>query len=148
MKIQVIAMMCLALVGTAKAQDVGSLAEQITDMENRWGAALLANDLDAVDALMHTNFRLVRVYGEQPPISKEMYLGMQGMSATSIEITSVAITEVAGPVVVARTSWSLDWQQEGVGKLPPYFDLIDTWIQTEDGRWQILSRISQLATDR
>lgn len=120
-------------------------ADAIRAQEERWAASLLKGDLDAVDALMHRDFRLVRAYSDQPPISKEAYLSMEGMSANSAEVTSVAIVDAAGPVVAARVTWSLDWEQEGVGKLPPHFDMLDTWVKGDDGVWRILSRISQLA---
>lgn len=142
-----IAMAAALLVPTfSSAQDgASSSEEQILVLEEKWAAALLANDLDTVSELMHRDFRLVRSYSDAPPISREMYLGMEGMSASSAEVTSVSITEEAGPVVVARVTWSMDWAQEGVGKLPPHFDMLDTWVKGEDGNWQILSRISQIA---
>lgn len=120
-------------------------AAEILAQEEAWAAALVDSDLDTVASMMHRDFRLVRTYGDTPPISKEMYLGMEGMSASSAEVTSVTIIEEAGPVTVARVTWSLDWEQEGVGKLPPHFDMIDTWIKGEDGVWRILARISQVA---
>ncbi|MCP9200482.1 nuclear transport factor 2 family protein [Gramella sp. GC03-9] len=120
-------------------------SEEILALEKDWAAALVANDLSKVEDLMHKDFRLIRVYGDTPPITREMYLGMKGMSATSAEVTSLRISEELGPIAVARVSWTLDWQQEGAGKLPPHFDMIDTWIKADNGKWQILSRISQVA---
>lgn len=117
----------------------------ILAQEKIWAAALVADDLDTVATLMHRDFRLMRTYGDAPPISKEAYLRMRGMSASSADVTSVVVTEDAGSVVIARVTWSMDWQQEGVGKLPPRFDMIDTWIKGEDGAWQILARVSQIA---
>nr|WP_197501300.1 nuclear transport factor 2 family protein [Hyphomonas sp. Mor2] len=133
------------LLGSACAQDEVTTESQILAQEEAWAAALLANDLDSVDAMMHRDFRLVRAYGTAPPISKEMYLGMEGMSASSADVTSVNIVSEAGPIVVARVTWSMDWAQEGVGKLPPHFDMFDTWVKEDDGEWLILSRVSQIA---
>lgn len=135
----------LALLFASAANAGDKAADAILAQEKAWGAALLAGDLETVDALMHRDFRLIRAYGDAPPITKEMYLGMEGMSASSVEVTSVKITEEAGPIAVARVTWSLDWSQEGVGKLPPHFDMIDTWVKGEDGTWRILSRVSQIA---
>lgn len=121
------------------------IIDEITAQEKAWASALVVNDLNTVDSMMHKNFSLKRVYGEDPSISKEMYLGMKGMSASSAEVTSVKMIEIMGPLAVVRTTWSMDWQQEGVGKLPPHFDMIDTWIKDENNKWLILSRISQIA---
>jgi ketosteroid isomerase-like protein len=145
MRHHLLGLAAFTVMGSAHAGDMTEPAKAITAQEEAWAAALLADDLATVDALMHRDFRLVRTYGDAPPITKDMYLGMEGMSASSAEVTSVRIAEHAGPVVVARVTWSLDWQQEGVGKLPPHFDMIDTWVKADDGSWKILSRISQIA---
>lgn len=117
-------------------------AEEILSQEKAWAGALLEYDLATVDSIMHRDFRLKGFIGDQQPVSKEMYLGMKGMSATLIEVTSVIIVEEMGPIAVARVTWTLDWARNGV-KLPPHFDMIDTWMKREDGTWQVLSRISQ-----
>lgn len=140
--INAIALCCLATVG---ASAESSVEVSISAQENAWAAALIAGDLDTVDSLMHRDFRLVRTYSDALPISKEAYLGMQGMSASRVEVTSVTITEEAGPIVIARVTMSMDWQQEGIGKLPPHFDLLDTWIRGEDDVWRVLARVSQIA---
>lgn len=121
--------------------------EEILAQENAWAAALVANDMGTVDSLMHRDFRLIRAYGDAPPISKDMYLGMEGMSALSADVTSLNISEEMDSIVVARITMTLDWEQEGVGKLPPHFDMIDIWKKNDGGRWQILSRISQIAKE-
>ena len=128
----------------ANAQQHSTTMEHILKLEQRWVNALIAVDLDAVDNLMHRDFRLIRTYSDGPPISKEMYLGMKGMKVNAAEVTSIQIAEDTGTVVVARTKWTLDWQQEGIGKLPPNFDMIDTWVKDKDGKWRILSRVSLL----
>ena len=106
-----------------------------------------SDDLNFVASIMHNDFRLIRAYGDAPPISKEMYLGMKGMSASSAQVTSVNISTKMDSIVVARVTWTLDWEQEGVGKLPPNFDMIDTWKKNENGIWQILSRVSQMLNE-
>lgn len=136
--------MCFAG-GTSASSEFAALEESIVAQEQAWAAALVGGDLEAVSAIMHRDFRLVRAYGDAPPISREDYLSMKGMSASSAQVTSVTITEKVGPIVLARVTWSLDWQQEGVGRLPPHFDMIDIWIQGEAGSWRILSRVSQIA---
>ena len=146
MKSFLAALAVLIFAGATYAQDGGiSKEDSIRAQEEAWAAALLAGDLEKVASIMHRDFRLVRAYGDSPPISKEMYLGMEGMSATSVDVTSVNITEDADSIVVARVKWSLDWEQEGVGKLPPHFDMIDTWTLGQDGVWRILARVSQIA---
>ncbi len=138
--------LCLSVIAfSATAGDHGDVADAIKAQEAHWAASLLRGDLDAVDALMHPNFRLVRAYSDGPAISKADYLGMEGMSANAADVTSVAIVEKAGPIVVARVTWTMDWSQEGYGKLPPHFDMIDTWVKGDDGAYRILSRVSQLA---
>lgn len=132
-------------VTSADAGAQATVEESILAQENAWAAALVAGDLDAVSSIMHRDFRLVRTYNDAQPISKQSYLGMKGMSASAADVTSVTITEDAGPVVIARVTWSLDWQQEGVGKLPSHFDMIDSWIKGEDGVWRVLARVSQIA---
>lgn len=145
MKLLSVFVMALCCAGSTLANRELAVEEAIAAQEKAWAMALLAGDLDTVSSIMHRDFRLIRAYGDEPPISKESYLGIKGMSASSVKVTSVRITEKAGPVVIARVTWSLDWQQEGVGKLPPHFDMIDSWIQGEDGSWRILSRLSQVA---
>lgn len=126
-------------------EQMSKAAEEILAQENAWASALVANDLNTVESMMHRDFRLNRAYGDAPPISKEMYLGMKGMSASEADVTSVRISEEMDSIVVARVTWTMDWQQEGVGKLPPHFDMIDTWKKNKNGDWQILSRVSQIA---
>ena len=135
----------LFCVVTNNARGEETLHEAILAQETAWAAALLANDLDTVASIMHRDFRLIRAYSDEQPISKESYLGMEGMSASAVDVTSVTISEHVGPIVVARVTWSLDWRQEGVGELPPHFDMIDSWIRGEDGVWRILARVSQIA---
>ena len=118
--------------------------DEILAQEKAWTAALVSDDLNFVASIMHNDFRLIRAYGDAPPISKEMYFGMKGMSASSAQVTSVNISTEMDSIVVARVTWTLDWEQEGVGKLPPHFDMIDTWKKNENGIWQILSRVSQI----
>lgn len=137
-----VALCCAA---SAEAEGEAAVEETILAQENAWAAALVAGDLDAVSSIMHRDFRLVRTSNDAQPINKQSYLGMKGMSASVVDVTSVTITEEAGPVVIARVTWSLDWQQEGVGKLPPHFDMIDSWIRGEDGVWRVLARVSQIA---
>ncbi len=145
MKIIFAVIVFVFFVGIAEAKDNVASKEAIFAQEKAWAAALLLGDLDTVASIMHRDFRLVRAYGDARPISKEMYLGMEGMSASSADVTSVTITEEAGAIVVARVTWSMDWEQEGVGKLPPHFDMIDTWVKGEDGVWRVLARVSQIA---
>ena len=118
--------------------------DEILAQETAWASALVADDLNFVASIMHDDFRLIRAYGDAPPISKDMYLGMKGMSVSSAEVRSVNITTEMDSIVVARTIWTLDWEQKGVGKLPPHFDVIDIWKKNKDGIWQILSRVSQI----
>ena len=126
-------------------EQISKTNDEILAQETAWASALVANDLKFVASIMHDDFRLIRAYGDAPPISKEMYLGMEGMSASSADVTSVNVSTEMDSIVVARVTWTLDWEQEGVGKLPPHFDMIDTWKKGEDGIWQILSRVSQMA---
>ena len=126
-------------------EQISKTTNEILAQENAWASALVANDLKFVASIMHDDFRLIRAYGDAPPISKEMYLGMEGMSASSADVTSVNVSTEMDSMVVARVTWTLDWEEEGVGKLPPHFDMIDTWKKGEDGIWQILSRVSQMA---
>jgi len=126
-------------------EQMSKSTDEILAQENAWASALVAGDLKFVASIMHDDFRLIRAYGDAPPISKEMYLGMEGMSASSADVTSVNVSTEMDSIVVARVTWTLDWEQEGVGKLPPHFDMIDTWKKGEDGIWQIFSRVSQMA---
>ncbi|EAZ81065.1 nuclear transport factor 2 family protein [Algoriphagus machipongonensis] len=152
---------CLALSCTSEKKETVSEADieqeinsgtpkrkftkEILAQETAWASALVADDISFVESIMHDDFRLIRTYGDVPPISKDMYLGMKGMSASLAEVTSLNIVTEMDSIVVARTTWTMDWEQEGVGKLPPYFDMIDTWKKSKDGIWQIFSRISQVA---
>ena len=121
---------------------------EILAQETAWASALVADDLNFVASIMHDDFRLIRAYGDAPPISKDMYLGMKGMSASLAEVTSLNIATEMDSIVVARTTWTLDWEQEGVGKLPPHFDMIDIWKKNTDGIWQILTRLSKILVER
>lgn len=119
-------------------------ADEVLAQERKWAAALVANDMKTVNSIMHRDFRLKRVYGDALPISKEMYLGMTGMSASKMDVTYFEILEELGDIVVAKVAMSMDWQQEGVGKLPPYAVLIDIWQKHKDGTWLVLSRVSHI----
>lgn len=144
MKQLIIAAAWLVAAGTAFAEDKLSPAGAVLAQEKAWAAALVEADLDTVADLMHPDFRLIRTYSDALPISKEAYLGMTGMSVEFVEVTSANI-EVVDNVAVAQATWSLDWSQEGVGKLPPHFKLTDVWLKSENGTWRIISRISQVA---
>ncbi|MEO1136991.1 MAG: nuclear transport factor 2 family protein [Pseudomonadota bacterium] len=137
------AMALIFTVSTGLANDSLSAADAVMAQEKAWARALLADDLDTVSELMHPDFRLIRTYSDAPPINKEAYLGMTGMSADAVEVTSADI-EVVGGVAVAQATWSLDWSQEGVGKLPPHYKLTDVWLKGADGTWRIISRVSQI----
>jgi ketosteroid isomerase-like protein len=129
-----------------KVEDIelnSKVEEEILSLENAWASALVADDLNFVASIMHNDFRLIRAYGDAPPISKDMYLGMKGMSVLSADVTSVKVSTEMDSIVVARTTWTMNWEQDGVGKLPPHFDVIDTWKKNKNGEWQILSRVSQ-----
>ncbi len=145
MKTRVVAAIAILSCGIASAEQHSATHEAILAQEKAWASALVASDLPEVDSIMHRDFRLVRAYSDAPPISKEAYLSMEGMSASMAEVTSVALISETGPIVVARVTWSMDWAQEGVGKLPPHFDMIDTWMKGKDGVWKVLSRVSQIA---
>ncbi|HKK70089.1 MAG TPA: nuclear transport factor 2 family protein [Candidatus Krumholzibacteria bacterium] len=122
-------------------------ADDVTARERAWAAALEApegTDLEAVDEIMHPDFRLLRTYGEAAPISKEAYLGMTGMDVHSAEITSSDV-RVTGHVAVAHVTMTMDWSQEGRGALPSHFELVDVWVQDDTGTWKVISRTSQLA---
>lgn len=134
----------LTLAGCATMDTAAVETGPIMAQQEIWADALVANDMATVDALMHPDFRLVRAYGDGAPIDKASYLGMEGMSADSAEITSAEVVDVNGNVAVMRLTMSLDWQQEGYGPLPPHFKMTDTWMENEDGVWQILSRVSLL----
>lgn len=126
------------------AVDSDGEKDLIVIQETAWAQALVAGNMNAVDTLMHSDFRLIRTYSDAPPIDKAAYLGMTGMSTTSVEVTSVR-AEVVDNVATAQATWSLDWQREGVGKLPPHYKVTDIWIKETDGIWRIISRVSQLA---
>jgi hypothetical protein len=112
--------------------------------EKAWASALLANDMNTLDSIMHRDFRLKRVYGDAFPNGKEMYLSMPSMSASKMDITYFEILDEFSDIIVLKAAMSMDWQQEGVGKLPPYALVIDTWKKSEHGTWQVLSRVSQI----
>jgi ketosteroid isomerase-like protein len=134
----------ISALGTAAAAEESSAVDAVMAQEQAWVDALLAEDLETVGALLHPTFRLLRVYADSPPIDKAEYLGMPGMRASSIKINSAEI-EVIDEVAVAQVSMTLDWEQEGVGKLPPDFKLTDIWLKNDAGTWQVVSRVSQLA---
>ncbi|WP_108811875.1 hypothetical protein [Sphingorhabdus sp. Alg231-15] len=71
MKLLAIIMGAILFAGTAGAETMpASKAEAIGAQEETWAAALLAADLETVATLMHRDFRLVRSYGNAPPISQ------------------------------------------------------------------------------
>ncbi len=145
MKRLICVLFLLSAIHPSYAEQSHSAKETIVMQEKAWVAALLTGNMDVVDAMMHPEFRLVRAYSDAAPIDKASYLGMTGMSASSGEVTSAQI-DVTDNVAVAQVTWSLDWQREGVGKLPPHFNLTDIWLREGDGKWRIISRVSQVAS--
>lgn len=145
MKTLVAMILGLTIAKTACADQSVAPYEAILAQEEAWAAALVADDLDKVASIMHRDFRLVRTYSDAPPINKEAYLGMNGMSVAMADVTSVAIIAEIGSIAVARVTMSMEWAQEGVGELPPNFELIDTWKRDSEGGWRILSRVSHVA---
>ena len=57
---------------TSQAEDMSAEQSAVLGQEEAWASALLAGRLDIVDELMHRDFRLVRAYSDEPPITKEM----------------------------------------------------------------------------
>lgn len=140
----IIALVSLFITGNAIAGDADGAADAVRQQEQAWADALLASDLETIDAIMHPAFRLVRTYSEDAVIDKAAYLAMQGMSANAVEITSSQV-DIHDGVAVVHVTMEIDWSQEGVGKLPPSFALTDIWRKDQNGTWRVLSRVSQLA---
>ncbi|MEO0461832.1 MAG: nuclear transport factor 2 family protein [Pseudomonadota bacterium] len=119
--------------------------DPIMALEEQWADALKANDMTTVASLMHKDFRLVRVYGEAPPLTKDAYLGLEGMSVRSTSLTPLSIA-YSGNVATLVMDYTLDWSGPQ-GRLPPRFHIVDTWLKTDEG-WKILQRVSAVKTEK
>jgi ketosteroid isomerase-like protein len=139
-----------ALIGLGAMVSMGAAAEQrspeaVVAQEQAWADALLKADMATVADLMHPHFRLVRAYGDAPPISREMYLGAQGMTVHSVEIERADVTFM-GDVAIVDMVMNFDWESAEHGQLPPRFRLTDTWL-VDDGQWKVIARVSQIAKE-
>lgn len=135
----------IALLALAALTSVPLSANDHTDpimvLEQQWVDALIANDMFSVGQLMHRDFRLVRSYGDAKPLTKERYLGLEGMSASSAKLVpySVSYHDRVATVVM---DYTIDWRGPQ-GPLPPRFLIVDTWVMTDAG-WKIIQRVSTL----
>lgn len=137
-------LLLLPLRTTAAPTDAERLAAEVISREHEWAKAMQNRDASALDQILHPHFRLVVAYAPIPPVQRPAWLEstMRDLTIRDVSIKQPHARISQGVAVV--TMWmELDWQDRERGVLPPLYHLTDTW-KFESGRWQALSRVSQL----
>ena len=104
-----------------------------------------AKDMDALDRLMHPEFRLVVLYSEDRPVTpREIWLANVGrLYFNEIEIDQPVVT-INNDTATVTMTMHLDWGIIDGPEWDPSFHLTDTWVRTPTG-WQVIQRVSDLA---
>jgi len=128
----------LAVLTATPGWSLDPLAE-VEARERQWAQALLTGDLEAFDDLLHAEFRLVRLYVDQPPISKAAYIAMEGIIVDRADY-DILSSSVRDDMVSITLEFDIDWRMEGRGPLPGRTICSDIWVPVAQS-WKILQRV-------
>lgn len=141
----IVTLMAVATPRPAVAQE---LEHELIEREREWAQAMREKNAGALWEILAEEFVLTGTQTDRAdPIRKEGWLlnTLLFMEFGEIEIHDVEVFQW-GDVGLVRFHMSIDWSM-GSQKLPPAFHLTDLWIHRE-GRWQVVTRVSEDATPR
>lgn len=145
-----LALAAFALAAPAAAQDSEpsttlQQSDDLVALEHEWARVMMAKDMDALDALMHPQFRLFITYSEERPVTpREIWLANVGrLYFNAIEIDQPVVT-INNDTATVTATMHLDWGIIDGPEWDPSYHLTDTWVKTAKG-WQVIQRVSTLA---
>jgi len=117
----------------------------VLEREQAWADAIRARDTEALRGILAGEFRLtfVDLPGAPPEVTREQWLGnLAVMSFGPVTMSDQRVTMHGDNVATVRMRMVLEEWTVPDRTLPPVYDLTDTWV-LRDGRWQVVSRISE-----
>jgi ketosteroid isomerase-like protein len=118
----------------------GSVAQALTDLENRWAKASKASDGDAIAALLAEDFVALDADGSLHN-KAEVVARTKKAKWTTNEIAEVKIVP-HGNAAVVTGSWT-GIGTDGAGKAVNAKERwADTWVKTAAGKWQCVASAS------
>lgn len=120
--------------------------QEILDAERNWIEVIKRKDKVAAGSILADEFRLIGPELERlstgRATTKDLWLAtLPLIDVQSFDFNDVQIT-VSGRAAVAYIRATLDWSIEG-RTLPSSYMLTDLWVM-RDGRWQVVTRVSEL----
>ena len=135
----------LALVFSSNAMADKGDEKHIIELTMAWTEAMRTRNLERLYPMMHQNFRLLTENGVYETGKGEWLLNtMHALTINTVDVKNPSAV-VHGDVAVVSMRMELDWSFRGE-PIPGNFNLVDTWIKTEQG-WQVINRISSPAAD-
>ncbi|MEM7283328.1 MAG: nuclear transport factor 2 family protein [Pseudomonadota bacterium] len=114
--------------------------QKVIELTMAWTEAMRTRDLESLYPMMHQNFRLLTEKGTYETGKGEWLLNtMHALTINEVEVKRPSAV-VYGDVAVVSMRMELDWMFRGQ-PIPGSFDLVDTWIKTDQG-WQVITRVS------
>jgi ketosteroid isomerase-like protein len=129
-----------------KTPDTASANEQeILDAEREWADVVMRKDKVAADRILADEFRLtgpdLQRLSTGRAATKDIWLGtLELIDTKSFDLSDAQIT-VYGSAAVVFVRATIDWSIQG-RLLPSRYRLTDLWVN-RDGRWQVLTRVSE-----
>ncbi len=132
--------------------DVSTMAvgqQEIVDAEVAWAEAVRRKDNVAADHLVADEFRLTgpelqRLSTGQAATKDQWMMTLARIDVQSFDLKDIRVTTF-GSSAVAFVQASIAWSIEGRA-LPSEYLLTDLWLKRE-GRWQVVTRISESARE-
>lgn len=132
----------LPAAGCTVTGDLGGAAEVMRG-EQAWAGAMQAGERARLEPILADEFRLTFIDADAPVVTREQWLSnLAVMSFGPVSMVNPTVTLHGDDVATVRMRMTLEDWYAGDHRLPPDYDVTDTWIR-RDGRWQVVSRISE-----
>ena len=119
--------------------------QEIADAEVAWAEAVRRKDKVAADQLVADEFRLTGPELHRLSTGRAATKDMWMLTLERIDVQSFALRDIQvttfGSSAVAFVQATIVWSIEGRA-LPSEYLLTDLWVK-RDGRWQVVTRISE-----
>jgi len=122
-----------------------AIEQELLEAETEWADIVKRQDKLAADRIVADEFRLtgpeLQRISTGRAATKEMWLETLGLlEVKSFDLSDTQIT-VNGSAAVVFIRANMEWSIQG-RTLPSRYRLTDLWVK-RDGRWQIVTRISE-----
>lgn len=129
---------------------ISASEQELLEAEREWVQIIMRKDKLAADRILADEFRLtgpeLTRISTGRAATKELWMGtLDLLDVQSFDLSDAQIT-VYGSAAVVFIRATMDWSIQG-RPLPSRYRLTDLWVK-RDGRWQVVTRISEpLSTD-